>query len=717
MERLSRLVLGHQRAVILMWLLVFIAGAFATTQVGGHLQQDISLPGQAGYEANQRLLRDYGVDGNSTPIVPVVTLPAGQTVASPGVRDTLGAAFQAAATATHGRVASYASTGDRRLASPDGRVTYGLLFTYGEGGHMGGGPDQAPAAAAALRAALPPGAKVQITGIEPLSSSGSGRGGATVLTETLVGGLGALAVLAFVFGSLLALVPILIAAVAICTCFLAILGLTEFTGISMIVQYIVALIGLGVAIDYSLLLVTRWREERAHGYAGEEAVRRALATAGRAVVFSGGTVAIGLLAMVVLPVPFLRGIGLGGMLVPLVSVAVVLTLLPVLLARAGNRLDWPHWRQDATAGRRWTAWGRGVVRHRWLAAGVSCLVLAGLALSALGLRIGDAESGSLASKGAAYDALVALEKSGVASGALTPVPVLVRDGDDPGAVAARLAGVPGVATAVDTGQRAAGTTLVVAVPKAEGGSAAGKDTVRRIRAAVPAGSAVGGPAAQSMDFTHSVYGTFPLMLTLVALATFVLLARAFRALLLPLKAVLLNLLSLAAVLGTMVLVWQQGHGSKQIWNIAATGSIAEFIPVLVFAFLFGLSMDYEVFILARMREEYDRTGSTGTAVTEGIGRTGRLVTSAALILFLAFASLASAPDVDLKVFATGLGLGVLLDATVVRSLLVPALVAILGRWNWWLPGWAARLLRVSPSPVVPPAPAPSPAPAGAQSKV
>jgi RND superfamily putative drug exporter len=221
-----------------------------------------------------------------------------------------------------------------------------------------------------------------------------------------------------------------------------------------------------------------------------------------------------------------------------------------------------------------------------------------------------------------------------------------------------------------------------------------------------------------MDFTRSVYGTFPLMLTLVALATFVLLARAFRALLLPLKAVLLNLLSLAAVLGAMVLVWQQGYGSKQIWDISATGAVAEFIPVLVFAFLFGLSMDYEVFILARMREEYDRTGSTETAVVQGIGRTGRLVTSAALILFLAFASLASAPETEIKIFATGLGLGVLLDATVVRSLLVPALVAILGRWNWWLPGWAGRLLRVPPSPVLPPpGPAPAPTPVGAQWKV
>jgi putative drug exporter of the RND superfamily len=161
--------------------------------------------------------------------------------------------------------------------------------------------------------------------------------------------------------------------------------------------------------------------------------------------------------------------------------------------------------------------------------------------------------------------------------------------------------------------------------------------------------------------------------------------------------VLLNLLSLGAIIGAMVLVWQHGYGSQQLWDITATGSITEFLPVMVFAFLYGLSMDYEVFILARMREAYDRTGSTGQAIVEGIGRTGRLVTSAALVLFLAFASLAAAPQAEIKVFATGLGLGVLLDATLIRALLVPALVSVMDQWNWWLPAWAARLLRVPPS--------------------
>jgi RND superfamily putative drug exporter len=208
---------------------------------------------------------------------------------------------------------------------------------------------------------------------------------------------------------------------------------------------------------------------------------------------------------------------------------------------------------------------------------------------------------------------------------------------------------------------------------------------------------VGGSGPLNADFIDAVYGAFPLMIALISLLTFLLLARAFRSLLLPLKAVVLNVLSVGAAWGVMTLIWQQGHGSDELWGIAATGSIASWIPLMVFAFLYGLSMDYEVFILARIREEYDHTGETDEAVVFGLARTGRLVTSAALILFLAFAAMASGPQTDVKILATGLAAGILLDATVVRALLVPAVVSLFGRWNWWLPAPAARLLRVAPS--------------------
>jgi RND superfamily putative drug exporter len=208
---------------------------------------------------------------------------------------------------------------------------------------------------------------------------------------------------------------------------------------------------------------------------------------------------------------------------------------------------------------------------------------------------------------------------------------------------------------------------------------------------------VSGVGADQIDFLHAVYGNFPLMLGIIALLTFVLLIRAFRSILLPFKAVLLNLMTLAATLGFMVWFWQDGHGSQAVYGIHGTGAVTFWLPLMVFAFLFGLSMDYEVFILSRIREAYDHGRSTNGAIFECIGRTGRLVTSAALILFLAFVALSSGPQTDLKTFATALGFGILLDATIVRSLLVPALVSIFGDMNWYLPDWVAKALRIQPS--------------------
>jgi putative drug exporter of the RND superfamily len=251
------------------------------------------------------------------------------------------------------------------------------------------------------------------------------------------------------------------------------------------------------------------------------------------------------------------------------------------------------------------------------------------------------------------------------------------------------------------------------VPDRETVNSNSVDVVRRVRdrsEQLPGVLGITGIGAAQTDFLHAVYGNFPLLLTLIALLTYVLLVRAFRSLLLPLKAVLLNLLSLGATYGLMVLFWQRGLGSQAVFDIAKTGAITFWVPLMVFAFLFGLSMDYEVFILARLREEYDATGSTDRAVIGGMGRTGRLVTSAALILFLAFVALASGPGTDLKVMATGLGLGILLDATIVRALLVPSLVSLFGAWNWYLPAGVARLLRVRPSHAITEHPVPEPAP-------
>jgi putative drug exporter of the RND superfamily len=391
------------------------------------------------------------------------------------------------------------------------------------------------------------------------------------------------------------------------------------------------------------------------------------------------------------------------MLIPLVSTLVAITLLPVVISKFGAKLDWPHRRTDDKASRAWTRWAEAVARRRWLAAGAGMAVILALAFAATDLQLGSSDADTVAKSGDAKEGLVALEEAGIGEGSLLPHEILITDGTDPDQVAAELRQVEGIHGAVapdDPDWRRGDTALVEAIPVPDSGTDEGESTLDAVRdtahAAGP-GVRLGGQPAANADFIDAVYGSFPLMIALITITTFILLARAFRSLLLPAKAIVLNILSVAAAWGVLVLVWQHGYGSEAIWGIEATGSIPSWMPLMVFAFLFGLSMDYEVFILSRMREEYDRTGSTSAAVVHGIGRTGRLVTSAALILFLAFTSMASGPETDVKMMATGLAAGILLDATVIRALVVPAVISLMGRWNWWLPERPARLLRVEPS--------------------
>jgi RND superfamily putative drug exporter len=701
---LTHRVLRHKRLVAVLWLVLTIVGIGAAGPASKALDQRFSVPGKEGWEASLAIEKLHGNGGTTPPLLPIVTLPQGKTVTSPGVREQLrGLEARVEKAVPRSRVASFASTGSRAFVSKDGRTTFVLVYPPRNEDAFGGNPDAEKAARTALRGATVAGAPVHLTGYDALQQSAGGDEGPGVLIEALLGGVGALLVLIFVFGSALALVPLVMAICSILTSFLLLWALTAVTEVSPIVQFLVALIGLGISIDYALLVVVRWREERDKGLSGDDAVEAAMATAGRAVVFSGTTVAVGLLALIVLPLPFLRSVGYGGMLIPLVATVSAITLLPVILATIGPRLDRRRIRRRDRSNAAWTRWSQGVVRHRWLASLTAVAILGALVVAATGLHLGQADPNTIAKKGDAKDGLVALQKSGIGDGALTPVEVLVPD-SAAGAVTASLQGVKGIHGSVAPGGPQwgrGGETVVEGFPTEGDDTPAGRTTVEAARTASHDASAqarVGGGGALDADFIDAVYGSFPLMIALIAFLTFVLLARAFRSLLLPLKAVVLNVVSVLAAWGVVALVWQEGHGSGAIWGIDPTGSIAAWVPLMVFAFLYGLSMDYEVFILARMREEYDRTGRTDDAVVAGLGRTGRLVTSAALILFLAFVSMASGPGTDVKILATGLAAGILLDATVIRALLVPAVVSLFGRWNWWLPPGPARLLRVRPSP-------------------
>jgi RND superfamily putative drug exporter len=646
-------------------------------------------PGTESEEMASEAIRIYGNDGSFAPIVLVSKLPDGQTVETSGVRDEwLAIEERVTAAEPRARVVSWASTGDPLFVASDQRTTFGLVFLPLQGQALAG----QDAVVAALDGATVSGEPVLMTGRPVLETEGGddSEESSGVLIETLIGGLGALVVLLYVFGSALALMPLLIAGVSILTSFLVIGILANVVDISSIVQFLVALIGLGVAIDYSLLVVKRWREERLAGMPNEAAVQRAMETAGHAVVFSGTTVGIGLLALIAIPIDFFRGMGIGGLVIPLASVVVTLTLLPVVLATIGPALDRVGFRVTKPEDHRgWERWSRLVVRNRWVSAGIGLVMLLALAIPALMISVGSPRPDSLNSHGAPKAGLELLESSGFEVGVIDPLTILVQG--DPAPVVEAVTALDGVRGAVaptgDAWQRD-GTSLVVVVPQGDGDNADARALVDRVREAahdVSSEALVGGGPAGNADFIEIMYDGFPLMVLAVAVVTYVLLVRAFRSLLLPLKALLLNVLSVAASYGVLVIVWQWGWGSEAIWGIPSTGSITEWVPIMTFAFLFGLSMDYEVFIMHRMREEYDAGHATDESIVRGLAFTGKLVTCAALILFLAFVAMASTPQTEIKIMATGLAAGIIIDATVIRAFLVPALTSLMGRWNWWLP--------------------------------
>jgi RND superfamily putative drug exporter len=702
MNAITALALRHRRLVALAWITLTVVGALTVSSTTSRLSKGFNTPGTAGYDTNHNILKRFGLDGNEQPTIAVLKLPAGKGMGTAAGRAAAAQTFAAATKAGHLGVADYANTHNAKLISSDGQTTWALIDMPNPDVPLGTGVISR--IEPAMRAAAPAGVSVSVTGFEQIQSAGGGGGGGpSVLVETLIGGIGALAVLAFVYGSAIAVLPLLIAIPSILTTFLLVLGLTQAISVNFLVEYLVALMGLGVAIDYSLLLITRWREEREAGRSNEDAILAAGPTAGRAVVLSGATVAVGLLSLVLLPVPFLRSIGLGGMLIPIVAITAAVTLLPVMLASWGPSLDKRRVRPGSTTfSRRWESWGKMIVRRRWVAGIIGVAIVLGLAAPALMMNTGQPRANSLGGTGQPARTLHALERqNGVPSAVVFPIQVLTHGGPAAAQRAAAIAdatpGVYAVLAPPTSSFRQGQDSLLSVIPTAEGNTSAGTATVTRLRAAlanVPGRVEVGGNTAQNIDFNSAVYGNFPLMLAAIAIVTFLLLARTFRSVVLALKAVVVNLVSLGASFGFLVLFWQNGHGSKLIYGVPATGSIRNWIPIVSFAFLFGLSMDYEVFILARMREEYDRTRSTGDAVVGALARTGRLVTCAALILAISFVSLTTNPDIVVQMIATGLAVGILVDAIIVRTLLVPALVAIMGRWNWWMPGGLARLLRL-----------------------
>jgi RND superfamily putative drug exporter len=697
LARLAHSVARHRRAIIVVWVVLTLFGGFAAGQVSKRWYQSFSIPGKSAYEANQRTLKAFG-SGVRPPDV-VVFHTSGDATKSDAIKQAM---QRAAGTMPGARTSSYFSTGSLIYVSRDRHTTFEEVYPPGLAKF------DTKSGAERMRAAasngLPAGTTVQVTGHDPLeeASTHGGGGGPSVLLEALIGGLGALVILLFVFGTLPAvLMPIAVAVAAILNTFTLVWALTYITNVSIIVQFLIALVGLGVAIDYALLMIFRFRDELREGEDVETALVETMTHAGRSVIVSGSTVAVGLLSMIVLPLPFIRSIGIGGMLIPAVSVITAITLLPALLATLGTRINslrlLPKRLVDSghPEDGLWGRWARFVLRRPWPVAIAGITIVAVLAAIGTQLNPNESQLKNFPGNGTAIAGRQMLADAGISPGVMKPFDVLVEHGGNAKAVAAKLSKVQGIAgAAAPPSWRSGSDSLVEAFPAIDGAAPGIQGIINNANDALTGTEAtLGGVPAVDRDFVHAVYGNFPYVLAFVLVLTLILLARAFRSIVLPIKAALLNLVSLAAAFGIVVFIFQEGHGSS-LWNITATQAITAWIPLMIFAFLFGLSMDYEVFMLSRMREAYDETGSTNRAIELGLARTGKLVTSAALILMFAFLVLSSSPGFEIKEFAIGLAAGIIFDATVIRALLVPALMRLLGRANWWMPHWTRRALLI-----------------------
>jgi RND superfamily putative drug exporter len=707
LARLAHFTTRYRWPVIAGWIALTIFGGYAAGQLSTRWYQSLAVPGKPAYEASQRTLKTLGA-GDRSPSTVVFHSADADLSKSSAVSQAIARVVKASPDAL---TSSYYSTGNRMYVSEDGHTTFLQVYLPGRAGLDV--KSDAGTIRAAAAAGLPAAISVEVTGRDALGeASTTSTAGSSVLLEALIGGLGALIILLFVFGTLPAVVmPLVVAIAAILNTFTLVWILTYLTDVSIIVQFLIALVGLGVAIDYALLMIFRFRDELREGNDVESALVETMTHAGHSVIISGTTVAIGLLAMVLLPLPLLRSMGIGGMLIPVVSVTATLTLLPAMLSVLGTRInnvrvmpkrfiDKGH-PEDG----RWGRWARFVIRRPVAVAAVGLVIVAALAGLGTQLNPTEAQMKNFPGTGSAIAARDQLTAAGITPGVIKPLNVLVENGGDAKAVAVKLAAVRGVVGATAPPEWRNGQTSLVEGFAAIDGAAPGiQSIVDRANASLKGtDGTLTGLAAVDRDFLDALFGSFPYVLGLVLLLTFILLTRAFRSPVLAIKAIVLNLLSLAAAFGIIVFVFQQGHGSG-LWDIPATGAITAWIPVMIFAFLYGLSMDYEVFMLTRMREAYDETGSTDKAIELGLARTGKLVTSAALVLMFAFLVLSTSPGYEIKPLAIGLAAGIIFDATVIRALLVPALMKLLGDANWWMPSWIETVLRMphpDPTPEIP----------------
>jgi len=492
-------------------------------------------------------------------------------------------------------------------------------------------------------------------------------------------------------GVLPALLPLLIAAVSVVGTLLILLGVSYATTLAFFAVNVITMVGMGLAIDYALLLVSRFREERAAGHGIEDAVTRMAATAGRTVVFSAATVTVALAGLLVFAEPLLRSIAWGAIGVVTMTAAAVLTLVPAFLRLCGRRIK-PERGASASSG------DHGVFARlaRWtqrFAVVLTPLLVAGLVL--LAAPLGHAEWGQPGPESLPRSSptrqLAQVVQERFPGGAGTPITVvanLVPSSPTTTNLITWIKGRPGVAAVRVRPRAPAGTTVLDVLPSGPDQNVNAKRIVRDIHGLDLARQVrvqAGGPAASLVDFQDSVGRRLPWAIAVVCLATLVLLLFMTGSVVVPVKAIVMNVLSLGATFGTLVWIFQDGHLSGLL-GFDPVGSIDSAVPIFIFAFAFGLSMDYEVFLLSRIKEHYDRTGDNDRAVAIGLQRSGRIVTMAAALMIAVFLGFTAGGLLTVKENGLGMALAILIDATIVRTLLVPAIMKLMGHWNWWAPG-------------------------------
>jgi putative drug exporter of the RND superfamily len=658
---------------------------------GGAFVDDLVAPGSRSEEA-MNLLEERFPEAAGGSAIAVFAAPEGERLERH--RPAIDAAV--ARIADVGHVARVADPFTAGTLSPDGRIGFAEIAFDVPSTELG------PKPLAAVADAMQPARAAEVT-------AELGGDAAFINAETKTSGaeaaglLAALVLLVVAFGTIVAaLVPIALALVAVATGLGGITLLANAMDVSSAAPTIAAMIGLGVGIDYALFIVARYRENRAASQDNPTALSNAMGSAGSAVLFAGGTVVVAMAALALTGLGFLASIGLGASLVVLFAVATALTLLPALLSLVGNRIDAgrlvgrrrPAKQADDTA---WWRFAHRVSARPWPYMIAASVVLLALAAPAVRMDTGFPDAGddsTTTTHRRAYDLLA----EGFGPGFNAPL-LLVADLRSPGvdaqaipALSERIAADPGIAMVGQPRTSPAGDTVVLpTIPTTAPADAATSETLQRVRDLLPANVAVSGLTAMTDDLTKQLADTLPIFIAAILAASFLLLMVLFRSIAVPLKAALMNLLSIGGAYGIVVAVFQWGW-LKDLFNLDHTLVIVSPLPTIFFAVLFGLSMDYEVFLLSRIREAYDATGDNAESVARGMAATGRVITSAALIMTVVFLSFVANPSPLVKMIGLGLSTAILLDATIVRMVLVPATMALLGRANWWLPRWLDRRL-------------------------